>query len=92
VVVRAAECGFADHAWQLALTMQRFFQLQGLHLAWSATMRVALSAARASGDPVGEARTLRSLAGAYYFADDTETALAYLKRTDELLDQLGWTT
>ncbi|WNV82670.1 BTAD domain-containing putative transcriptional regulator [Umezawaea sp. Da 62-37] len=89
-VDQAPERGFADHAWRIAVSMQEFFQRQGVHLSWAATTRAALRAARSVGDQVGEARTLRSLAGAHYFMGDTEGALAHLRRTAELLDRLGW--
>ena len=92
VVTKGAEIGFADHVWQLALTMQQFFQRQGLHLSWVATMRTALAAARSTGDRVGQARALRSLAGAYYFTGDTAQALEYLRQTEVVLDELGWTS
>jgi tetratricopeptide (TPR) repeat protein len=89
-VAKAAELGFADHAWQVALSMQEFLQSQGLHLSWAAVMPAALAAARESGDRNGEARTLRSLAGAYYFTGEHDLAIEHLLRTDELLDELGW--
>jgi tetratricopeptide (TPR) repeat protein len=90
VVTKAASSGFADRAWQLALTMQQFFQRQSLHHTWAVTMQAGLDAARQAGDRVGEARSQRSLAGALYYLGDNDRALEHLKRTEELIDQLGW--
>jgi DNA-binding SARP family transcriptional activator len=89
-VEHAAADGLGDHAWRVALDMQEFFQRRGMHLSWAATMRTALTAARGTGDRVGEARALRSLAGAYYFMGDVERSLDHLRATEELLAELGW--
>ncbi|HEX6346743.1 AfsR/SARP family transcriptional regulator [Umezawaea sp.] len=89
-VEHAPADGFGDHAWQVALDMQEFFQRRGMHLSWAATMTAALAAARGTGDRVGEARTLRSLAGAHYFTGDVDRSLEVLRATEELLAELGW--
>jgi DNA-binding SARP family transcriptional activator/tetratricopeptide (TPR) repeat protein len=89
-VEHAPADGFGDHAWRVALDMQEFFQRRGVHLSWAVTMRAALAAARGTGDRVGEARTLRSLAGAHYFMGDADEALAHLRATQDLLDEQGW--
>src|SRR5262249_28892641 len=49
-VATAAEAGFPAHAWQLALTLQQFYQRQGYWHDWLATTSTALGAALAAGD------------------------------------------
>ncbi|MEU8658416.1 AfsR/SARP family transcriptional regulator [Actinoplanes philippinensis] len=63
----AADRGHGIVAWQLAITMEQHFEWHGLFRDWEEVMRVALGAARDSGDAVGEAHMLRSLAGARWF-------------------------
>jgi DNA-binding SARP family transcriptional activator/tetratricopeptide (TPR) repeat protein len=88
-VQNAADTGFGALAWQLALRLQQFHQHQGLYHDWSRTMGVALQAARAMGDVLGQAQTQRSLAGAYYFLGRTDESRALLEHTQELLTELG---
>ena len=89
-VVAHAGREYASQVWQLALTLQQYFQRKGLHHDWAATMEAALKAAVEVGDRVGQARTQRSLAGAHYYLWDNHRALEHLKRAEELLDELGW--
>ncbi|MFI7426568.1 AfsR/SARP family transcriptional regulator [Micromonospora sp. NPDC049836] len=89
LVSRAARQGRHTDAWQLALGMQHFFDRSGRCLDWTATGAVALAAARAGGDLVGQARMHRSLAGAAYFGGEHGTAVAHLDRALELLGRLG---
>ncbi|HEY2576725.1 MAG TPA: BTAD domain-containing putative transcriptional regulator [Streptosporangiaceae bacterium] len=91
-VSTAADDGFPRHAWQLALTMQQFYQRQGYWYDWAATMLTALGAAESAGDLDGQAHAHRSLAGAYHFLGRDEEALAELERTRELFTELGYTT
>ena len=88
----AAHNGFGAYAWQLALTLQQFYQRQGYWHDWAATMRTALKAAEDLGDAAAQARTHRSLAGACHFLGNQDDALAHLERTRELFTQLGYTT
>ncbi|SCF29868.1 AfsR/SARP family transcriptional regulator [Micromonospora mirobrigensis] len=89
LVGRAARQGRHADAWHLALGMQHFFDRSGRFAEWTATGEVALAAARAGGDLVGQARMHRSLAGAAYFRGEPETALDHLDRALDLLARLG---
>ncbi|MEU9828011.1 AfsR/SARP family transcriptional regulator [Micromonospora chersina] len=89
LVRRAARQGRHTEAWQLALGMQHFFDRSGRWVDWTATGEVALDAARAGGDLIGQARMHRSLAGAAYFRHEHETAVGHLDRALELLARLG---
>jgi DNA-binding SARP family transcriptional activator/tetratricopeptide (TPR) repeat protein len=91
-VSKARDAGRHVHAWQLALTLQQFFQRQGYCHDWAATMRTALDAALAAGDRAAQAHVRRSLAGAYHFLGRNDEALAELERTRELFTDLGYTT
>lgn len=89
LVRRAARQGRHTEAWQLALGMQHFFDRSGRWADWTATGEVALEAARAGGDLIGQARMHRSLAGAAYFRHEHEIAVGHLDRALELLARLG---
>ncbi|MEH0934633.1 AfsR/SARP family transcriptional regulator [Micromonospora psammae] len=89
LVGRAARQGRHTEAWQLALSMQHFFERSGRWADWTTTGEVALEAARAGGDLVGQARMHRSLAGAAYFRGEHESAIGHLDRAVELLARLG---
>ncbi|MFC4022050.1 BTAD domain-containing putative transcriptional regulator [Micromonospora sp. GCM10011542] len=89
LVGRAARQGRHTETWQLALGMQHFFDRTGRWADWTATGEVALAAARAGGDLVGQARMHRSLAGAAYFRREHETALGHLDQALDLLARLG---
>ncbi|GAB3960130.1 BTAD domain-containing putative transcriptional regulator [Micromonospora vulcania] len=89
LVGRAARRGRHTEAWQLALGMQHFFDRSGRWADWTTTGEVALDAARAADDLVGQARMHRSLAGAAYFRHEHETAIAHLDRALELLARVG---
>ncbi len=91
-VRNATESGFHPYAWQLALTLQQFYQHQGYWHDWAATMRTALAAAIASGDLAAQAQTRRGLAGACHFLGRDDQALAELEQTRELFRALGYTT
>ena len=89
-VRNAAESGCHAHAWQLALTLQQFYQHQGYWHDWAATMRTALDAAIAAGDLAAEAQTRRGLAGACHFLGHDTEALAELEHTRDLFRTLGY--
>lgn len=74
----AADVGYGIVPWQLAITMQQYLQWAGYFQDWEDVMRVALDAARASHDAVGEAHVLRSLAGARYVFGANEESLRLL--------------
>jgi DNA-binding SARP family transcriptional activator/tetratricopeptide (TPR) repeat protein len=88
----ATESGFHPYAWQLALTLQQFYQHQGYWHDWAATMRIALDAAIAAGDLDAQAQARRGLAGACHFLGHDDQALAELQRARELFHALGYTT
>jgi tetratricopeptide (TPR) repeat protein len=88
----ATDAGFHASAWQLALTMQQFYQRQGYWHDWAATMRTALAATLAANDLHAQAHIRRSLAGAYHFLGRDDEALAELERTSELFTTLGYST
>ncbi|MEV4655930.1 BTAD domain-containing putative transcriptional regulator [Micromonospora sp. NPDC049301] len=89
LIGRATQQGRHTEAWQLALGMQHFFDLSGRWADWTTTGEVALDAARAGGDLVGQARMHRSLAGAAYFRHEHETAVGHLDQAVQLLAGLG---
>ncbi|MFF5075609.1 BTAD domain-containing putative transcriptional regulator [Actinoplanes sp. NPDC000266] len=80
----AADLGYGIVPWQLALTMQQYFEWFGYFQDWEDVMRFALRAAREQDDVIGEAHVLRSLAGARWFFDANEEALALLSAALEV--------
>ncbi|MBB2946594.1 DNA-binding SARP family transcriptional activator [Actinoplanes lutulentus] len=83
----AADLGYGIVPWQLAITMQQYFEWYGYFQDWDDVMRVALQAARGSGDVLGEAHVLRSLAGARWFFGANEESLALLAAALEVFDE-----
>ncbi|MFG1885781.1 BTAD domain-containing putative transcriptional regulator [Micromonospora sp. NPDC049102] len=77
-VRRAAEGAYGVLPWQLALTTWPWLQLTGRFHDWQDVMRVALRAARDSGDEVGAAHAMWGLADSCH----------YLATYDEALDLL----
>ncbi|HJP77904.1 MAG TPA: BTAD domain-containing putative transcriptional regulator [Pseudonocardiaceae bacterium] len=86
----ATTTGLRDYAWELALRQQQFFQLSGAYHDWAALMRTALQTAREERDVSAQARTHRSLAGAYHFLRHNEQAIEHLTSTCALFHQLGY--
>ncbi|GAA1642240.1 AfsR/SARP family transcriptional regulator [Actinoplanes couchii] len=74
----AADLGHGIVPWQMAITMQQYFEWYGYFQDWDDVMRSALHAARTGGDIVGEAHVLRSLAGARWFLGANEESLELL--------------
>jgi tetratricopeptide (TPR) repeat protein len=83
-VGHAASHRFRVQAWQLALTLQRFYERQGYWYDWAATMRSALRAALDADDLAGQAHIRRSLADACRLIGQDSEAIAELKRAREL--------
>lgn len=83
-VGHAAQHGFRGQAWQLALTLQRFYQRQGYWYDWAATMRSALRAALDADDLAGQAHIRRSLADACHLLGQDTEAVAELERARAL--------
>ncbi|KAA2262843.1 tetratricopeptide repeat protein [Solihabitans fulvus] len=73
----AAEHGSPVHAWQLADVLWRFLYIRGHVNDWMNTHQIGLAAARALGDPHGEARMLSNLAVAHWHAGRYEEALEH---------------
>jgi DNA-binding SARP family transcriptional activator/tetratricopeptide (TPR) repeat protein len=82
--------GLRPYTWQLALTVQQFYQRQGYCYEWAGMMHTALGAALSAGDLAAQARTRRGLAGAYHFLGRNDEALGELERTRELFTELGY--
>jgi tetratricopeptide (TPR) repeat protein len=88
-VREAAEARHGVVPWQLALTQQQYLQWSGFFYQWAEVMRTALSAARRDGDRLGEAHTLRSMAGARYFLGAYEEARDLLLPAQEIFTEFG---
>jgi DNA-binding SARP family transcriptional activator/tetratricopeptide (TPR) repeat protein len=88
-VDQAVELGDTRTAWQLALALQSYQHHHALLQDWAKLQRFALTAARNAGDTLGQVRTERSLAGAYFMLGDGETALRHLRNTKRVVDELG---
>lgn len=71
----AADRGNGTLAWQLAITMQQYFEWFGHFQDWEDVMRFAL---RAAPDAIGEAHVLRSLAGARWFLNAHDESVTLL--------------
>jgi DNA-binding SARP family transcriptional activator/tetratricopeptide (TPR) repeat protein len=88
-VQQAIELGHVTIGWQFAITLQTYQHQNGLLQDWAHNTRIALAAAREAGDGLGQIRAERSLAGAYFMLGDGKVALAHLRHTAELIDELG---
>ncbi len=88
----AAESDHHALAWQLALSMQQFYQWQGFFHDWLNTMQTALAAAEAIDDLAAQGHVLRSLAGAYYHLEQSDQTLRHLERAREMYERVGFTT
>jgi tetratricopeptide (TPR) repeat protein len=89
VVRHAAASAWHDLAWELAASLDRFFELHN-HLGdWLATGEIGLAAARHRGDLAGEACLLRGLGEAYAIQDRQGEALEYFERALELFRAVG---
>jgi tetratricopeptide (TPR) repeat protein len=59
---RAADAGFDTHSWQLAWTLEHFFDRHGHDHDFLTAQRIALAAAERRGDRLGQAHTSMGLA------------------------------
>jgi tetratricopeptide (TPR) repeat protein/DNA-binding SARP family transcriptional activator len=75
--------------WRLALTLMTYYERTGRYQAWGATATVALDAATAAGDTLGEAHIHRMLAGARTFSGDHAAAAEHLRRAIVLFERAG---
>ena len=91
-VTLAARSDFGFPAWQLALTMQQFYQWRGFFHDWKHTMEIALQAAERDADLPGQGHVLRSLAGASFYLSRPDETVHYLERAQSIYTALGYTT
>ncbi|MEO3874296.1 BTAD domain-containing putative transcriptional regulator [Nonomuraea sp. B12E4] len=85
----AAELGLAESAWGLAAAMVPYLDLH-CHLdTWRRTHTAALAAARAAGDPYGEAAMLRGLAQVSLYQDRYEESEEGFTRSRQIFRALG---
>ena len=88
-VARAESTGFDDHAWRLAAALAVFLERQGHWDDSAATHRVALRAARRTGDRSWQAQAHRWLGLAYVRLGRHDEAHAQLRRALDLFAKLG---
>ncbi|MQA83833.1 MAG: tetratricopeptide repeat protein [Streptosporangiales bacterium] len=84
-VVQACDLGDAALAWQLAASLDNFFDFRNLVDEWRLTHERALGACRTAGDRLGEAVTLRGLAA----LNGLDTSLVHAERALVLFRELG---
>jgi tetratricopeptide (TPR) repeat protein/transcriptional regulator with XRE-family HTH domain len=78
-----------DVAWQLAYTLAAYFLLREPMQEWLGTHRVALAAARRTGDPQAVGQTLSDLATGYYRARLLDQAVEAYTEALELARRMG---
>ncbi|HVV22412.1 MAG TPA: tetratricopeptide repeat protein, partial [Pseudonocardiaceae bacterium] len=76
-------------AWQLAYTLAGYFLLREPMQEWIGTHRIALGAARRTGDRQAVGQTLNDLATGYYRARQYDEAVEAYTEALELARQLG---
>ncbi|MCF3133417.1 AfsR/SARP family transcriptional regulator [Streptomyces olivochromogenes] len=89
VVEHAADHGHHDHAWRTAYALDLYFDRLGYRHDLMEINKAALRAARALGDPVGQAHALRSLGFGHTRFGHEDEALRLLGRALELFRQAG---
>ncbi|WP_162908330.1 tetratricopeptide repeat protein, partial [Allorhizocola rhizosphaerae] len=89
LVEQAASTGMAQHAWQLAWSLWTFLDLRGHWDDLAATQRIAIAAARETGDRPAQADAHRMLARAYTRRWRNDEAHAELLRALELYRVIG---
>lgn len=88
-VLAAAARGWDTLAWDLALSLSRFFQLHNHHEDYRTTSIVALAAARRCDDPAAHASARYNLGEYYATQDRHRPALRHLLRAAELFREHG---
>ncbi|MEV1017696.1 BTAD domain-containing putative transcriptional regulator [Micromonospora sp. NPDC049801] len=88
-VRRAAEGDFGVPPWRLALTIWPWLRLTGRFHDWQDVMRVALRAANGSGDDLGAAHAMWSLADSCFHFASYDEALDLLTRAREIFTERG---
>ena len=91
-VALAAGTDFGFPAWQLALTLQQFYQWRGFFHDWKHTMETVLAAAERDADLPGQGHVLRSLAGASFYLNRLDETVRYLERAQAIYLDLGYST
>ncbi len=86
---QAARHGFDTHTWQLAWTLENFFDRRGHWHDLAATQHTALRAARRLADLPGQAHTHDGLARAYAQLGRYGDAHTHLEHALALFDDLG---
>ncbi|MGI5401198.1 ATP-binding protein [Streptomyces sp. CA-135486] len=89
VVERAAEAGFAAHAWQLGFALDLFFDRLGHWHDQFLIQRAALAAARSVQDRVGQAHAERALGFACLRLDRAQDATRHMWNALDLYGALG---
>ncbi|GAA2590911.1 BTAD domain-containing putative transcriptional regulator [Winogradskya consettensis] len=89
VTHQAADRKDARAACVLAVCLSAFYQRQGWWNDWADVSRTALAAATVTGDVEASAFAERSLAGAYNFLGDHDSALRHLVSADGHFAKLG---
>lgn len=88
-VRQAAGAGMAGIAWNLAISLARYFELREHLEDWRITHEAALQACARAGDRRGEAILLRSLGEMHLNQNRPADALARLDRALPIMEELG---
>lgn len=88
-VRQAAQLGFDELCWDLALTAVTLFEAKSYFDDWRATTELALSVARRAGNRRGTAATLYSLGSLRLFDLQPDAATEALEPALALFDELG---
>ncbi|MBB5867996.1 DNA-binding SARP family transcriptional activator/RecA/RadA recombinase [Allocatelliglobosispora scoriae] len=88
-VRQAASAGHTELAWNLAVTLARFFELREHLDDWQSTHETALRACLAAGDRVGEAYLLRGLGEVRLNRDHFAEALGFLRPALAIMRELA---
>ncbi|WP_240670572.1 ATP-binding protein [Actinoplanes solisilvae] len=89
VVQRQIDAGSTAEAWQMVLSLLRFYHREGWWHDWATITRAGLQAVTATGDELGRAHMSRGLAGALLVLGDHDAAARYLRQALELFHGLG---
>ncbi|MDH6218452.1 AfsR/SARP family transcriptional regulator [Streptomyces pseudovenezuelae] len=89
IVEYAADQGHYDHAWRIAFTLDPHFDRLGYRHDLMEINKAALHAARALGDPIGQAHALRGLGFCHTRFDHPDEAVRLMDQALELFRQAG---
>ena len=90
LIYRQLDDGDPAAAWHLAMSLQTFYQREGLWHDWATVTRACRQAVSTAGDDIGRAHMARSLAGAEHVLGDHEAAARYLQEALDLFTALGY--